>query len=466
MAATVAPDPFVVLDCGSSGCGGDSEADDIDMPDMPVRPDRARALAFAAMGTEQLPLSLSGSAEAPTLLHMGERYLPFRYKSGGEVVAYVNAATQSIHSAFAMRAALANGTKPEALVQWSDRNDYVTVGMTIAPNTVKKLYVHRLLVAASIGVSHEAMLGLEVDHKNGVRGDNLIANLQLMTKAAHKAKTGRTTVTANMAARTARPDIAAAADAGATPSIAPPTYMRAHGGARPVVRTSKDGGTTFFMSVALAAASVVRSDTAISDACKAEREAYGYTWRYSEKPVIQGLLDAANAREAACRGTGWRGLVLDDGKKCNGYHISYNLVIRVPSGAHFLGKDVQGGRARKFNLQGTQYSTYALGCASWYGPRPPDAVVMHANDCYDNVTVDGLSWGTPKQNMIEAHGRKVTVTDAAGVCTTYPSFGGAAERLGISVRALTQRMGRSDMQSVQINGCKVTCGASRKRHRE
>ena len=469
MAAAAAPEqpPFFVLDCGSgsdSGMPDSSRAVEPDRPDS----DRARALAFAALGEVQPPLSLSGR----TLMHLGERYLPFRYVSGGEVVAYVHTDTQSIHSTTAMRAAQANGTNPEALTQRTNRERYVVLDVTIGPHMHKQVYVHRLLVAASLGVSHESLIGLEVDHKNRVRGDNAnITNLQLLTSADHKAKTGRTTVEAN---RAARADSAAAsagavasdaeADAEAPPSTAPHPHV--NGRSRTVARTGKDGATTFFVSATAAAASVGGTKQTISNACTAERDAYGFMWRYTETPEILALLAAADAREAVCRGTGWRDLVLPDGTKVPGYRISYNLVVRSPSGAHVLGTSVQGGRARKFMFQDTKYYTYALGCASWYGPRPPRCVVMHANDCYDNVTAESLSWGTQKQNMTDAHGRPVFLMDAAGVSTTYTSWGTAAERLGMTARALEQRMMRNDWQSVQVKGYTVSCGASRKRRRE
>ena len=419
--------------------------------------DRARALAFAALGEAQPSLSDMGSGgvgSAESLTLMGQTYLPIRVVSGGGIVAYANLASQRIVSTPTMRRTLAkrNPKPPKALAQMVDRYGYMKVAVWFN-RTRMHFRVSRLFVVASLALPHEAIKGLEADHVNGVKKDNSIQNLQLLTKADHTAKTVRTAADARRVAR-----------ADSAHSVCTASSF----GARPVVRTGKDGTTAYFKSATLAAASVGCSKSTISWAC-GKREAFGYMWRYSETPMIQTMLDAANAREAAARGTGWRDLVLPDGggEKDTGYKMSFNLLVRTAEGEHILGTSAAGGRARAFNFRGTKYYTYVLGCSSFHGQRPfPGAVVKHAKDCYENVTVDMLSWGTTRQNNIEARGRAVTVTDEAGESLTFPCMTDAAASAGVNPNTLRGKLRGSCPQSVQVNGLTLTCGESRKRRRE
>jgi hypothetical protein len=66
---------------------------------------------------------------------------------------------------------------------YTEPRGYVVTTQRVSEDKHGKVYVHRLLAAAEYGI--DAVEGMDVHHKNGVRWDNRPENIQLVDKQTH-----------------------------------------------------------------------------------------------------------------------------------------------------------------------------------------------------------------------------------------------------------------------------------------
>lgn len=301
--------------------------------------------------------------------------------------------------------------QPYELLKFSEDSDgYLRIGTRKGELKLQRI-VHRIIVAASLGATYNDLDGLEIDHKDNNRKNNSIDNLQLLTHEDHARKTARENARkfANLNELNIKPVNENLLEKFENLERASEVLMQNYNSADAI---REDQECSY----------VDDKDQVLQ--CRRKYGAFNY------KGQTKKLEDAKE----------WFDLIdPNNGKKIEGYHISDNLILKLPTGRYTEGSQKADTRRFEFRVKGKRHPDTRWGQASKTGKAvPKHLVIAHNNNNYTNVTVETIRAATSQQNNIESHGKKILVRfdDRTKPTITYDSISLAAEAHGLVYNTL------------------------------
>jgi hypothetical protein len=303
------------------------------------------------------------------------------------------------------------------------------------------LQAHRIVAAAALGVAYSELQGIHVDHVNGegfrtAKSSYQRQDLQLISAREHARKTAAKSPNASAQGAVTR--------------------------GRPVIQFKDGREVARFPSAraaerALRQQSIYACQSGISQCCRptgGNRTAYGYTWAYdcsTQSNEIRTRLAYASEFRPAFAPDGVGKVVA-----LPGYSLTASLVLRTPSGHLTVGTRTGDGKYHSAGIRKTEYLTHRLGIATFVGPQPSEQEneVLHGAHptAYTHPNALELRWGTHRQNICEARGRQVVVTDHDKlVIGTYESIKAAAAAHGLHATSLGSALRKNPAGTMQTH---------------
>ena len=273
---------------------------------------------------------------------------------------------------------------------------YVSNGYKRAGQKTRPRYRHRSVYEAWNGLLAK---GLQIDHRNGVRNDNRLTNLEPLTAAEHARKTARTTLAA-------RVDV--------------PVAIASTKAVWRVLLDTADVETerTSFQSAKEAAAKIPnRTRASIQQACNKGRLYNGFFWEY-----VADAPDQADETWTTISSGQFRGLKVSNiGRVQMAYGKTYGSLTK------------DGYRVIIYN--NVSVRVHVAVCTAFHGPAlDTNMTVDHRDQQRSNNRTDNLRWATSQtqgENSSNSHAVKCYIAGTEILLDTYPSCKAAQRATGI-----------------------------------
>ena len=283
------------------------------------------------------------------------------------------------------------------LVSTPNQRGYVSNGYKCPGKKTCSRYRHRFVYEAFFGLLAK---GLQIDHRNGVRNDNRLCNLEALTAKQHARKTARTT----LEARVDNPIEIATAKA--------------------VWRVSFDETNIETERVSFSSAKDAASKTPgckrnnIQQAINKSRLYNGYFWEYID--------DASDQHDEI-----WETVLSG---AFTGLKVSSMGRLQMPYGKTFGNPSPDGYRSVVYN--NVSVRVHIAVCIAFHGPAPHAGLTVdHIDQQHSNNIAGNLRWATAQTQAENKNNSRAVTSFVAGteiMLNTYSSCKAAYRATGVN----------------------------------